>query len=133
MWTEEQFNEVREFLDLRKSEIREIQEALKSFPEKIEYPQLPWDLIKETWEMFEYNEYPICKIILDIWCENYLRDIIIDDLDEYSIYYDSNINCIELADVIEKPNASKDWKQKIEDKVNGKFLISIEYGIRYIL
>ena len=133
MWTEEQFNEVREFLDLRKSEIREIQKALKSFPEKIEYSQLPWDLIKETWEMFEYNEYPICNIILDIWCENYLRDIIIDDLDEYIIYYDSNINCIELADVIEKPNASKDWKQKIEDKVNGKFLISIEYGIRYIL
>ena len=121
MWTEEQFIEIREFLDLRKSEILDIKNAINTFPMKVEYSQLSWDVIKATWELFEPKEYPIHQLILDIWCEDYLRDIIIDELDDYNIYYDPNINCIEIIDVVEKENASKNWRQKIIDKIDNKF------------
>lgn len=123
MWTDNQFEILRETLDLRKSEIYSIKQALEHFPIKIEYNDIDWEMIKETWNMFlNTDEYPIHNIILDNWCDLYLRDIIIDSIEDYVVFYCIDTNTI----IINGTQINDEFKIELENKLHNKFNLELD-------
>lgn len=123
MWTNNQFEILRETLDLRKSEIYSIKQALEHFPIKIEYNDIDWEMIKETWNMFlNADEYPIHNIILDNWCDLYLRDIITDSIEDYVVFYCIDTNTI----IINGTQINDEFKIELENRLHNKFNLELD-------
>lgn len=123
MWTDNQFEILRETLDLRKSEIYSIKQALEHFPIKIEYNDIDWEMIKETWNMFlNADEYPIHNIILDNWCDLYLKDIITDSIEDYVVFYCIDTNTI----IINGTQINDEFKIELENKLHNKFNLELD-------
>lgn len=125
MFTKEQYEYLKEYLDLRKKEIQDISITLEEFPFEVDFDKLDWELVKETWEICEY-EYLIHQIICDQFLDHLIRDTLIDIVEDYCIYWNISDQEIVITDIQEKEGISKEF---IEDEIK-KFFIA-QYRIEW--
>lgn len=107
MFTKEQYDYLRDYLDLRKKEVQDISLTLEEFPFEVDFNKLDWELVKETWEICNY-EYLINQIICDQHLDNLVRDILIDITEDYCIYWSISDQEIVITDVQPKEGISQE-------------------------
>ena len=118
MFTKEQYEYLREYLDLRKKEIQDISLTLYDFPFEVDFNKLDWELIKETWELCSY-EYFINQIICDQFLDRLIRDTLIDIVEDYCIYWSISDQEIVITDLQPKENVSQEL---ISEKIKEFFI-----------
>ena len=125
MFTKEQYEYLRDYLDLRKKEIQDISLTLEEFPFEVNFDKLDWELVKETWEICEY-EYLIHQIICDQFLDHLIRDTLIDIVEDYCIYWSISDQEVVITDIELKESISQEL---ISEKIK-KFFIT-QYRIEW--
>lgn len=118
MFTKEQYEYLREYLDLRKKEIKDISLTLNEFPFEIDFDKLDWELVKETWEICDY-EYLINQIICDQFLDRLIRDTLIDIVEDYCIYWSISDQEVVITDIQPKEGISQEL---ISEKIKEFFI-----------
>ena len=113
MLTEEQFEYLRDYLDLRKSEIKKLKSFLEKFPEEIPLEKLNLDKILEIWEFTEHY-HPIELIICENYIEQKVKNILEEKVSEYCcIIWNKYNNEIEFRDF--EVNPGYNYKSVVND------------------
>lgn len=118
MFTKEQYDYLRDYLDLRKKEVQDISLTLEEFPFEVDFDKLDWELVKETWEICDY-EYLINQIICDQFLDRLIRDTLIDITEDYCIYWSISDQEIVITDVQPKEGISQEL---ISEKIKEFFI-----------
>ena len=118
MFTKEQYDYLRDYLDLRKKEIQDISLTLEEFPFEVDFDKLDWELVKETWEICDY-EYLINQIICDQFLDHLIRDTLIDITEDYCIYWSISEQEIVITDIQPKEGISQEL---ISEKIKEFFI-----------
>lgn len=107
MFTKEQYDYLKDYLDLRKKEIQDISFTLKKFPFEVDFNKLDWELVKETWEICDY-EYHINLIICDQFLDHLIKDTLIDIVEDYCIYWSTSDQEVVITEVQPKEGISQE-------------------------
>jgi hypothetical protein len=99
MFTQEEFEYLRDYLDLRKSEVEEMKIYLSEFPKTIEFSELDLENILDAWDSCNH-EYPVGAIICDFCVESLVRDFLEDKVESgYTVVWDASSKEIVFYDL----------------------------------
>ena len=107
MFTKEQYDYLRDYLDLRKKEVQDISLTLEEFPFEVDFDKLDWELVKETWEICDH-EYRINFIICDQFLDHLIKDTLIDIVEDYCIYWSTSDQEVVITEVQPKEGISQE-------------------------
>ena len=98
MITLEQYLYLRDYLDLRKSELVQLKEDIDFFPKSIVFDQIDLDNLLDSWEKSNYT-LPVSQIILDDYLDKLTKPYLSNYLSNYTLFWDGTMGKVAITDV----------------------------------